>query len=256
MEAVEKNVTFAPERVTGSSGGALSAAAWLAGQESFLFERFSRAVRHERSNVTLDDLDEDDPGRSPHQRVYEKIVDDVIDDDAQSRIADGPAFQISVSTPGEANVPLLRALVGGAVYQSEQVVAPTPRPRMSASVGMEQRLIDARDAARKRLLPDLIRMAATVPPAFRPDDWGGEPVFDGGMVDKAPLPDPDRGRTLVLLTKQFGDLPDDDPDRIDYVSPSEEVLSGSKLDFTDPSLLKEAWDQGHQDGKAWLSRRN
>ncbi|MGR3542130.1 MAG: patatin-like phospholipase family protein [Hasllibacter sp.] len=240
-----------PERVTGSSGGALSAAAWLAGREDFLFERFARAVRRQDRNVTLSDMDGED-GRSPHQRVYEAIVEDVIDAGAQARIADGPAFQISVSTTGAGGGSTLRALAAGTIYQGEQVVAPTPRPRLSAAAGVEQRLIDGRRAARDGTLPDLIRMAATVPPAFRPDTWDGEPIYDGGMVDKAPLPDPDEGRTLVLLTKRFRTLPDDEPDRIDYVQPAEEPLSGSKLDFTDPALLREAWDQGRRDGARWL----
>ncbi|MBM2577233.1 patatin-like phospholipase family protein [Jannaschia sp. Os4] len=242
----------APDRVTGVSGGALSAAAWLAGQEEWLFERFARALRRTDSNVTWDDLDDDD-GRSPHQRVYEAIVEDVIDADAQVRIAEGPAFQISVSTTGDGAGATLKALAAGTIYQMEQVVAPTPRPRLSSYAGVEQRLIDARRAARDGTLPDLIRMAATVPPAFRPDDWDGEPVYDGGMVDKAPLPDPDAGRTLALLTKRFASLPDDD--HVDYVQPSAPVLDGSKLDFTDPDLLREAWDQGHRDGEAWLRDR-
>ena len=253
MEAVRERRSFAPERVTGVSGGALSAAAWIAGEESHLFDRFSRAVTRTESNATLTDLDAED-GRSPHQRVYEAIVADVIDAEAQARIADGPAFQISVATPGDGAGHVLKALAAGTIYQAEQVVAPTPKPRLSALAGVEQRLIDARRAARDGVLADLIRMAATVPPAFRADDWDGEPVFDGGMVDKAPRPEPDRGRTLVLLTKRFTSLPDD-PDRVDYVQPSEAVLSGSKLDFTDPTLLREAWDQGCSDGTAWLNEK-
>ncbi|MEM7709198.1 MAG: patatin-like phospholipase family protein [Pseudomonadota bacterium] len=208
LEAVEAELTFAPDRVTGSSGGALTAAAWIASCGDRLFDRFDRALRDTDRNITLDDLDEGD-GRSPHQRVYEAIVRDVIDTEAQARIADGPVFQISVSTTGETGAATLRALAAGTIYQIEQIAAPTPRPRLSAVAGMEQRLIDARRAARDGTLPDLIRMAATVPPAFRPDAWNEEPIYDGGMVDKAPLPEPDDGPTLVLLTKRFHSLPDD-----------------------------------------------
>ncbi len=257
LEVVGREIALAPQRVTGSSGGALSAAAWLAGRETRLFDRFARAVGQQDKNVTLSDLGDSD-GRSPHQRIYDAIVEDVIDGDALARIADGPVFQISVSTTGDSAGATLRALAAGTIYQVEQIVAPTPRPRASALAGVEQRLIDARRAARDGTLPDLIRMAATIPPAFRPDDWdspgtnGLEPLYDGGMVNKAPLPEPDEGRTLVLLTKRFRSLPDDDPKRIHYVQPSQTVLSGSKLDFTDPGLLREAWDQGQRDGAAWL----
>ena len=254
--AAEGGLEPAPERVTGVSGGALSAAAWLAGRETRLFERFARALRETDANVTLSDLDDDD-GRSPHQRVYEAIVEDVIDGPAQAAIADGPAFQISVATTGAGGAATLKALAAGTIYQAEQALAPTPRPRASAAAGVEQRLIDARRAARDGTLADLIRMAATVPPAFRPDPWDGPetepeaPIYDGGMVDKAPLPDPDRGRTLALLTKRFQALPGDDG-RVDYVMPAEPVLDGSKLDFTDPGLLRQAWDQGRRDGAAWI----
>lgn len=257
MEVVSEVTTFQPARVTGSSGGALSAAAFLAGRETHLLERFTRALRSNDTNFTLEDMRSDDDGRSVHQRIYDAIVTDVIDEAAQDRIADGAAFQISVSTPGDTSGAALRALLGGAIYQLEQIVAPTPRPRLSSIAGVEQRLIDAREAARKGLLPDLIRMAATVPPAFRADTWDGEPIFDGGMVDKAPLPEPDEGRTLVLLTKRFHALPSDqDDDRITYIQPSETVLSGSKLDFTDPTLLEEAWAQGRKDGRDWLEQRD
>ncbi|WP_308917500.1 patatin-like phospholipase family protein [Jannaschia sp. LMIT008] len=255
MSAVESAARFDPRRVTGVSGGALSAAAWLADREAWLFERFGRALHRNDANVTWDDAD-DDHGRTPHQRVYKAIVDDVIDGPAQDRIADGPAFQISVATPTDAPAPdALQAGAAGLIYQAEQVVAPTPHPRLSAAAGMTRRLIDARRAARDGTLPDLIRMAATVPPAFRPDTWDDEPIYDGGMVDKAPRPEPDRGRTLVLLTKRFRTLPDDEGGRIDYVQPSDDVLSGGKLDFTDPTLLREAWDQGRRDGEAWLEDR-
>ena len=253
MEAVrESGAEPEPKRVTGVSGGALSASAWIAGEESHLFERFSRALRRTDRNVTLDDLGADD-GRSPHQRVYEAVVEDVIDAAAQERIADGPAFEISVSTTGDGAGATLKALAAGTIYQAEQVVAPTPRPRLSALAGVEQRMIDARRAARDGALPDLIRMAATVPPAFRPGDWDGEPVYDGGMVDKAPLPTENEGATLALLTKRFRTIPDNP--HVTYVQPSEAVLDGSKLDFTDSSLLREAWDQGHRDGVAWLAKR-
>jgi len=252
MEAAGVTFRFDPVRVTGSSGGALSAAAWIARREDHLFDRFTRALRQADDNFTWDDTD-DAHGRSAHQRIYATIVEDVIDADAVAAIADGPAFQISVSTPGKGRGAMAKALVGGTIYQAEQAISPTPRPRLSAITGLEQRLIDARAAARDGTLPDLIRMAATVPPAFRADKWNGEPIFDGGQVDKAPLPDPDSGRTLVLLTKRFHALPDDaEGSRIDYVQPSQPVLDGSKLDFTDPGLLRQAWDRGHDDGVAWL----
>ena len=253
LSALEEVHDLAPVRVTGSSGGALSAAAWIAGVEQELFDRFKRAIAEQDDNVTLRAMG-DDHGRSPHQRIYTRIISDVIDADAMARIADGMAFQINLSTPGVSVAPTLRALIGGTLYHAEQAVAATPRPRLASITGMKQRLVDARVAARDGTLPELIRMAATVPPAFRADRWKGEVVFDGGMVNKAPLPDPDAGPTLILLTKRFRILPDDDGGRITYVQPSQDVLPGDKLNFTDPDLLAKAWKQGEEDGRRWRNK--
>ncbi len=256
IEAVQQQMAFKPSRITGSSGGALSAAALIAGREHFLADRFIEAVKTCTANFSVQDLDDED-GRSAHQRVYEGVVEDVIDSAAMGRIAEGPVFQISVSTTGESQAgATTRAVLGGSVYQLEQVVAPTPKPRLAAYAGLEQRIFDARQAARDGTLPDLIRMAATVPPAFRADQWDGEWIYDGGMVNKAPLPEPDAGRTLVLLTKRFKQLPDDAGGRVQYIQPQSPVLDGSRLDFTDVDLLHQAWEQGLDDGKTFLSRYN
>ncbi|SFI99839.1 patatin-like phospholipase family protein [Jannaschia pohangensis] len=253
LEAFTETRALRPDRITGSSGGALSAAAWVLGAERRLRDMFADAMAGLDSNVTLDDLGSDD-GRSVHQRTYDAILDKLLDASALARIAEGPAFQINVATPGTSRAPTARALLGGTIYQAEQLLSPTPRPRLSTLAGMEQRLIDARQAAQNGTLADLIRMAATVPPAFRPDDWNGETIFDGGMVDKAPMPDPDDGPTLVLLTKRFHALPDDENGRITFVEPGEDILPGRKLDFTDPGLLVEAWDQGRDDGRRWRNK--
>lgn len=74
-------------------------------------------------------------------------------------------------------------------------------------------------------------------------------VFDGGMVDKAPMPEPGEGRTLVLPTKRFQALPEDEDGRITFVQPESDILPGRKLDFTDPDLVSEAWNQGRDDGR-------
>lgn len=62
------------------------------------------------------------------------------------------------------------------------------------------------------------------------------------------------GPTLVLLSKRFVGLPDDDGGRITYAQPSKDLLPGRKLDFTDPDLLTKARDQGRDDGRRWRSK--
>ena len=81
------------------------------------------------------------------------------------------------------------------------------------------------------------------------EDWDGKPVIDGAMADQAPMPDPDDGRTLVLLTRDYGSVPDLS-DRT-YLWPSREVPA-DKIDFTDPADIRRSWEIGEADGRRFL----
>lgn len=97
---------------------------------------------------------------------------------------------------------------------------------------------------------DLVCAAATVPPAFDPPLWDGKPAVDAGMIEQAPMPVPDSGNTLILLTKRFRDIPET-PGRT-YVMPSEEVRA-EKIDFTDPPELRDTWALGEEDGRRFVA---
>jgi predicted acylesterase/phospholipase RssA len=128
-----------------------------------------------------------------------------------------------------------------------------PRSALPEALGMESELVDARQAARDGRLTDLICAAATIPPVFRIPDWDGRPACDGAMVDQIPLPDPDRGQTLLLMSRTYDNLPED-TDRLHHVTPSEKPVDG-KIDFTDPDKVEKAWALGEKDGRTWLERR-
>ncbi|RVT82215.1 patatin-like phospholipase family protein [Rhodobacteraceae bacterium CCMM004] len=246
MTTVSERWSFDPARVTGVSGGALSASAWLAGAEERLLDVMSRAFRGEDANVSWHDINDED-GLTPHQRVYREVVEEVLAPPAQKRIADGPAFQILVGRPADGALTQLHALLSGAAYSAEKVLIARPDSEWAETLGLTGELIDARAAAREGRLVELVCAAATIPPVFRIPDWDGRPVIDGGMVDQAPSPEPDEGRTLVLLTRDYREIPDDGRS---YVIPSRHVLDG-KIDFTDPDKLKAAWELGAADGRAW-----
>jgi hypothetical protein len=92
-----------------------------------------------------------------------------------------------------------------------------------------------------------------IPPIFEPPVWNGKAVIDGGMADQALMPDPDKRDTLVLLTRNYRNLPDISSRT--YIKPSPET-EADKIDFTDPGELRHAWAQGEADGRAFLERYN
>ena len=194
---------------------------------------------------------ESEDGRTPHQRVYREILERVFGPEAQARIAEGPAFQVMLAHPAEGRLADLHALLAGSAYQLEKAIVSRPSSEWAPNLGLEGRLVDARAAAAQGRMVELLLRAATIPPIFRIEDWDGRPAVDGGMIDHVPQPEPDRGRTLVLVTRDYRRMPEAG-ERITYVTPSEWVLSG-KIDFTDPDKLRRAWTLGQEDGRAFLA---
>lgn len=251
LAAVREPLALRPERVSGVSGGALSAAAFLSERGDELLEFMCEAFEDVDENVAMDPGDTAGEGLTPHQRVYQAVVARTLPDDAVQRVADGPAFQVLVAhPPGDsraktATVPALLA------YELDKKLRSTPEFRLPAASGVEHELVDARQAARDGKLVELICNAAVIPPVFRLQGWNGRPVIDGGMVHAAPMPDPDEGETLVLLTRHYRNLPRH-PAKT-WVEPSDETPA-DKLDFTDPTGLRRTWALGREDGERFLEQ--
>lgn len=245
LEQVRK---FTPERVTGVSGGAMAGAAWIAGIEDRLLDVMCDAFQKRDHNLDLFAADEE--GITPHQRIYCDVVETVLDEAAKERVANGPAFQIQIAHPPSTGHPTMTGTALAAAYEAELHIVGSPHFDWAEKMGLTSQLVDANQAARDGRLVELINAAAVIPPVFEPPLWGDRRVVDGGMADQAPLPDPDEGETLVLLTRPYKKLPDV-PGRV-YVWPSEETPA-DKIDFTDPQKLRDTWALGEQDAEAYLN---
>ncbi len=251
LEVVAPAIEMAPERIVGVSGGALSAASFITGRahelKRVMIERFERVD----SNVDLHAIVEGD-SITPHQRIYREIVAALLDDDeARRRIAEGPAFQVQIGHPPSEAAPRASTIPLFTLYEAEKRLRGTPHLRWCQRAGLRAQLIDARQAARDGRLCELICAAAVIPPVFKIAVWDGQQVIDSGMADKAPMPEPNRGRTLILLTDEFPNTPSD-PDRV-YVAPSRETPA-DKIDFTDADKLRRTWELGRRDGEQFLAR--
>ncbi|MFY0309556.1 patatin-like phospholipase family protein [Leisingera sp. D0M16] len=186
---------------------------------------------------------------TPHQRVYEEVVTRSLDGDAMARVAAGPQAQILIGHPPSDRWVRLTGSLATMAYEAELHLIGSPHFNWAERLGVTSSLVDANEAARDGRLADLVRFAATIPPVFEPPRWHGRAVIDGGMADQAPMPEPDDGRTLVLLTRNYKRLPEV-AGRL-YVAPAEEVPA-DKIDFTDPEKIQATWDAGLAAGEAFL----
>lgn len=251
VEALEADRPLRPERVTGVSGGALAAACWLAGRERALLRTMTRAFARQDGNTPLHTRDGD--GLTPHQRIYRQVVEEVLDADAQKQVGRGPQFQILLAHPPTTSGAATAGTLAALLYEVELHLKSSPDFSWPQMAGIGSSLIDARAVARDGRLAELVMAAATIPPIFECPLWDGRPVIDGGMVSQIPMPEPDSGKTLVMLTREYRNLPEAETgDRV-FVSPSRETPA-DKIDFSDPGKIEKTWDLGERDGRAFLGR--
>ena len=252
LHVLRSEVPISPARITGVSGGACSACGFLTHRGERVRDKFIEIFENHDRNLPLHEPFDGEPGNSPHQLMYREVVETCFGDpEASSVIGDGPQLEVLLARPPDHDWPKLSGAAMTLLYVADSAIRSTPHLEWAQRAGLKADIVDANSAARTGRLTDLVCAAATIPPAFDPPDWDGEPAIDAGMANQAPLPTGDAGRTLILLTKRFRNLPDH-PDRV-YVQPSEEVPA-DKIDFTDPDKLRNTWKLGEEDARTFLAK--
>ena len=248
LAEVREVLALKPERVTGVSGGALSAACFLSGRGHKLLQVMGGTFDKIDHNVQLDGVLHGE-GITPHERAYRQIVSETLDPEAIEAIAEGPVFEVLLAHPPTKILPKWSTIPVMLAYELELAVRSTPHMHWPSLLGVKQDLVDARQAARDGRLVDLICNAAVIPPVFNVARWDGQQVIDGGMASKAPVPSEDAGRTLILLTRRYRNLPQSN--RRVYVMP-EHATPADKMDFTSREKIEQTWACGRQDGQKFL----
>jgi hypothetical protein len=253
LDVVRDPLGLEPERISGVSGGAMSAACFVSRRGQQMLEHMTQAFADNDHHVRWHDEAEGE-GATPHQQIYRQVVGDTLTGEAERAVADGPAFEILIGRPPSHLLDRLSGMASAVVYEVELHLGRGPHFDWAERLGVAQERVDARQAARDGRLVDLVCAAAAIPPVFELPLWDGKPVIDGGVADQAPMPEPNRGDTLILLTRDdYGAIPDD-PAR-SYLAPSQEVPA-DKIDFTDPGKVRRSWDIGAEDGRRFLTTKS
>ncbi len=251
LDALRSNHELAPERIACTSGGALAGACFVADRGSKLVEAFCNQMNDYDRNLEIG-TGECPTEATPHQLIYRRVVDELIDTEAEQAIADGPAFEVLLARPPDWLPIKLAAAATMFMYEVDKKLRSTPHGKYAEAVGANEMRVDARAAARRGTLKDLICQAATIPPVFDMRKWDGNLVIDAGTVDNAPMPNPNSGRTLVLLTRDYANLPN--VEGRTYLKPSS-ATPADKIDFTDADALQATYRQGRNDVEAMLAKQ-
>ena len=243
LDALRAVRPLEPDRITAASGGALAGACFIAEQGPCLIDAFCKRLKKHDRNMHLE-LATDIKELTPHQQLYRDVVEEVLSPEACERVAQGPAFEVLLARPPKFLPKSIGAAVTMALYEIDKLIRSTPHGRYAEAAGAREIHVDARQAAREGRLTELVCIAATIPPVFGIKSWNGEPVIDAGTIDNAPLPRQHRGRTLVLLTRSYRNLPREKGRT--YIAPSH-ATPADKIDFTDADALKATYAQGKRD---------
>lgn len=251
MAVARERLAPAPERIACVSGGVLSAAAFVTGRGRLLLDTMAETFERQDANIDWHTLVEG-TGLTPHQSLYREVVARVLGDrEAREAVAEGPSLQVILAHPPEGDgLARVTGTLATLAYEAELHLLSRPDLDWAEAAGLATLRVDARRAARQGRLVDLVCAAAVIPPLFDPPLWDGRRVVDAGMAGHAPRPSPDEGATLVLSTRRYRHWPEDGRT---YVAPSEAVPA-DKIDFTDPTKIRETWERGEEDARRFLGQ--
>jgi predicted acylesterase/phospholipase RssA len=235
-----------PTGVAAVSAGAAVACVLFAGTFESGFEDHKRAVQHNPYNLYVRNLLKAKPV-FPHGAMYRSAILGSINSAALARLHRGPEITIVVARPPPWASRRLAVLLGAVSAGVGAWNAQHLHAAAALNLGFRPLHVSVRDCRTPEELADVIVASSCVPPLTPLMQHQGMPLLDGGLVGTVPKGAARRpgGPTLVLLTRQFDQLPE--LSGTTFVQPSRPVPVGT-WDYTDNTALQAAFELGQNDG--------
>lgn len=247
-----KELHLKPERVAGVSAGAAIACSLFSGGFDDGFRSFKRAVAENDSNFKLRNVLLKRP-LFPHGEMYRDAILSCISSPAFNRLQTrGPEIYVLVSCPpawASLGTALMLAMIANGI---ETCFFDGVHATVGRHIGFSPEFIPISECETPEALADLIIASSCVPPFTPQAHRNGMARFDGCLVDNVPsgILTEVRGKTLILLTRQFKQLPDI-AGKI-YVQPSRPIPAAA-LDYTNDAALQSTFDLGRHDAGAFCA---
>jgi predicted acylesterase/phospholipase RssA len=253
-EAAAPRLDLAPKLVVGASAGAFAAIYSLLGSGAEVRARVYSGAGPHLKNFDVAAWRRGEP-LCPVGPMYSALLAFTIDQAALARLNIITDLRIAVTRLPRGMPPLAGALLGIGVYQLEKHLLHPVHPRFGRALGFRPEFIAAREISEISEMHAVLLASSGVPPFIPVTPVKGMPAFDGGLVDNVPVEplaplEAARGRTLVLLTRVYKDVPDV-AGRV-YAQPSEKIEL-SQFDITNPEGIRAAYELGLRDGHAFAA---
>ena len=253
-EAAAQRLGLAPGLVVGASAGAFAAVYSLLGIGPDARRRVYDGCGPHLKNFDVAAWRRGEP-LCPVGPLYNELLAQTIDDAALVRLNAITDLRIAVTRMPRGMPPLIGAMLGIGAYQLEKHLLHPVHPRFGRALGFRAEFISVRALAGAREMHDVLMASSGVPPFMPATLVNGMPAFDGGLVDNVPVEplapiESAGGRTLVLLTRLYKDMPE--AAGRTYVQPSRKI-DLSQFDITNPDGIRAAYELGLRDGNAFAA---
>lgn len=187
--------------------------------------------------------------------MYRDLLQNVFDENALRTLQSTANIQIAVARLPRGIPPTLGAFLGIGAYQIEKKLFHPVHPVFGRNLGIRQEFVRVADLKSATGLHDLIMASGGVPPFMPITKIGDRPALDGGLVDNVPVAplepiEQAGGRTLVLLTRRYKNLPQVRGRA--YIQPSAPIPI-SQFDITNAEGFRRAYELGLKDGKTFAA---
>jgi hypothetical protein len=253
-EALVDRIAMRPRFIVGVSGGGFAATYSVAGIGARVRDLVIAGCAVHPANFEARRLLR---GRSPFPvgGLYRDLLVAVIDDQVLERLRAGPDVFLKVARPPRFLPAPLAAATGILGYQIEKTLTNRVHPRVGRRLGFRADYVSTHAVASPGELVDALMATSSVPPFMPIGRVGQGRALDGGLVDNVPVDklipvEQAGGRTLVLVTRRYANLPD--VAGRTYLQPSQPIPVG-KFDITNAAGIRAAYELGLKDGAAFAA---
>lgn len=240
-----------PSRVAAVSAGAAIACTLFSGTFSAGFRQYKKALAANGSNVNLRNLLRDQP-IFPHGPMYRNAILSSITGPALSRLHQGPEISVLISCPPRWASPGVALVLGMIATGIDDWRRECVHTSAGSRIGFRPLFLSVSECSTPDSLADLIIASSCVPPLTPQARRNGMALLDGGFVSNVPIQgvSEENGPTLVLLTRQFAQLPSIHGRT--YVQPSQPIPVAA-WDYTNDRAVQSTFDLGRRDGERFCS---
>jgi predicted acylesterase/phospholipase RssA len=253
-EAVTERLALKPTLAVGASAGAFAGIYSLLGMGHKVRAQVIPACGPHRKNFDFAAWRRGE-ALCPIGPMYRAFLHMLFDADALALLQRLTDFHIAVTRLPRGLPPILGAALGIGAYQLEKHLFAPVHPKFGRRLGFSAEFVRVRAMTAPNQLVDALVASSGVPPFMPVTKVGDRPAFDGGLFDGVPVAplapvEAAGGRSLVLLTRLYKDLPQ--VKGRTYVQPSRRIRA-KQFDLRDPEGIRDAYELGLKDGAAFVA---